>query len=196
MLNLVKVTVLLFCFAFPVFSFGQALTGIGTKTPSNTLHVKSTSDPLRLEGLQKGVMSDVVLVADANGVVKAVKSVAPKYFYAPAIYIPTHSINSSGQAVLLTTAQTINIYQDYYKGRYDWADASKTNKVRSPAANAASSILPIYAANELHYFITWYDDKVFENVSISDAGILQYSVKPGAIVTSNSFMNIVFKVID
>ena len=47
-----------------------ANVGIGTTTPTNRLHVVSTADPLRLEGLQVNSALDNVLVVDASGVVK------------------------------------------------------------------------------------------------------------------------------
>jgi hypothetical protein len=47
-----------------------ANVGIGTKTPMNRLHVVSTADPLRLEGLQVNSALDNVLVVDASGVVQ------------------------------------------------------------------------------------------------------------------------------
>lgn len=43
--------------------------GISTTNPQNPLHVYATSNPLRLEGLQTGTSTDV-LVTDANGVVQ------------------------------------------------------------------------------------------------------------------------------
>ncbi|MBF4465216.1 beta strand repeat-containing protein, partial [Flavobacterium sp. LC2016-12] len=48
--------------------------GIGTDSPSNTLHVLPASgiDPLRVEGLQTGLNTDNVVVADATGVFKTV----------------------------------------------------------------------------------------------------------------------------
>ncbi|SIQ76441.1 hypothetical protein SAMN05880574_12416 [Chryseobacterium sp. RU37D] len=50
--------------------------GIGTTTPTNSLHVKAVADPLKLEGLQSG--SGANLVVDANGVVKAEAKSVPK----------------------------------------------------------------------------------------------------------------------
>ena len=47
-----------------------ANVGIGTTTPMNRLHVVSTADPLRLEGLQVDPALNNVLVVDASGVVK------------------------------------------------------------------------------------------------------------------------------
>jgi hypothetical protein len=47
-----------------------ANVGIGTTTPMNRLHVVSTADPLRLEGLLVNSALDNVLVVDASGVVQ------------------------------------------------------------------------------------------------------------------------------
>ncbi|MEY2828503.1 MAG: hypothetical protein RIQ33_361 [Bacteroidota bacterium] len=45
--------------------------GIGTTSPTNTLHVYASSNPLRLQGLQtSSSVADKILVADANGVIK------------------------------------------------------------------------------------------------------------------------------
>lgn len=50
--------------------------GIGTTIPANKLHVKATTDPLRLEGLQNSTATtDHPLVVDNNGVVKSAPAV-------------------------------------------------------------------------------------------------------------------------
>jgi hypothetical protein len=48
--------------------------GIGAPTATNQLHIAGGTNPLRLEGLQAGAVTDSVLVADAAGVVKKVSS--------------------------------------------------------------------------------------------------------------------------
>lgn len=48
--------------------------GVGTLAPSNKLHVKSSADPLKLEGVGTGSKSDKSLVIDGNGVVKTIES--------------------------------------------------------------------------------------------------------------------------
>ena len=48
--------------------------GIGNTDPQNALHVTATADPARLEGLQPGSASDKMVVADANGVLKNIRS--------------------------------------------------------------------------------------------------------------------------
>ncbi len=48
--------------------------GIGTNAPANKLHIKAAADPVKLEGLQAGSATDNIVVADANGVLKTMKS--------------------------------------------------------------------------------------------------------------------------
>lgn len=52
-------------------SYLAGRVGIGTNTPGNALHVKATSNPLRLEGLQATTTTtDSVMMVDGTGVVK------------------------------------------------------------------------------------------------------------------------------
>lgn len=46
--------------------------GVNTDAPTNTLHVKSNADPLRLEGLQNVTENKGILVVDKDGVVKKI----------------------------------------------------------------------------------------------------------------------------
>ncbi|GAA4451730.1 hypothetical protein GCM10023092_09600 [Rurimicrobium arvi] len=88
--------------------------GIGLSAPTNTLHVKATSNPLKLEGLQSGSFTtDSVLTADANGVVRRVAmSTAPdqtvgsiEAFAFSAI--PSDYLECNGNAVSRTTFATL-----------------------------------------------------------------------------------------
>src|SRR4051794_14684055 len=48
-------------------------TGIGTTAaPTNQLHIKAVSDPLRVEGLQAGTSTDTYVTTDATGVFHSV----------------------------------------------------------------------------------------------------------------------------
>lgn len=53
--------------------------GINTESPTNTLHIKSTANPLRMEGLQAPAETDAIgiLVANADGVVRKTSIVYP-----------------------------------------------------------------------------------------------------------------------
>jgi hypothetical protein len=44
--------------------------GIGVVAPTNALHVNATANPLRLGGLQSGVVTDQLMTVDATGVVR------------------------------------------------------------------------------------------------------------------------------
>ncbi|WP_344827492.1 phage tail protein, partial [Rurimicrobium arvi] len=88
--------------------------GIGLSAPTNTLHVKATSNPLKLEGLQSGSFTtDSVLTADANGVVRRVAmSTAPDqtvgsieaFAYSA---IPSDYLECNGAPVSRTTFATL-----------------------------------------------------------------------------------------
>lgn len=103
-----------------------------------------------------------------------------QFFYMPSIIIPT-------AADQIPNDQTFGIIDLYaiYKGQFSNAMAKNPK---------ASTNLPIYKVNQLDYYITWYDETVFDNVSVTDNGVMNYSIKPNADVTVGSFMNIIFSV--
>lgn len=121
--------------------------------------------------------------ADVSDLVKAAM---PKFFYMPSVEIPTHNTSTG---ILLTGTQTIDLYASYTE------QFSFTGGVGQARSNNASTI-PTIPADELDYFITYFDTDVFQNVAVSTEGVLTYSVKSDAVVTPKTFMNIVFKVRD
>lgn len=73
-----KISSLVVASLFPIVSLAQSTTetnyegkvGINTDKPTNTLHILSEKNPLRMEGLQSSsTTNDTSLVVDANGVV-------------------------------------------------------------------------------------------------------------------------------
>jgi len=141
---------------------------------------------LAIEGLEQGNSpTHDVVVMDAQGVLKKVKAAMPKFFYMPSILVPT----SSDQVMPGDTYGVIDLYTKYQE------QFGGTGP--SPLVTNASNIgntLPVLPANELNYYISWYDTSVFYNVSVSNTGILNYSVYNNSAVTESSFMNIVFEV--
>ncbi|UKB83038.1 hypothetical protein LF887_18785 [Chryseobacterium sp. MEBOG06] len=101
---------------------------------------------------------------------------APKFFYSPSI--PINTAVSSG------TTETIDLYTNY-TGQFSTPMASSTG---------ASGSIPVYAANALEYYVTWYDTSIFENVAIDAAGKLTYSVLSTADTSKPTYMNVVFVV--
>ncbi len=169
----------------------------------NSLTIATGGEDLVISGLEKtkvqatvnsgtGV-TDHLLAVGADNVVKALKASMPKFFYMPSIIVPTseEQLTATGSGQLAgdtfndaTKQGTISLY-----GRYN---AQFGSPMESNAA--ATTTLPVLPAAELDYHITWYDINVFSSVTVSDAGVMTYTVAPGADVTIGSFMNIVFAV--
>lgn len=139
-----------------------------------------------------GSPDDKLVVVDSDGFLKSVhhtqKSAMPKFFYMPSLALPltedqadpdNFELYNSGTGVF-----TINLHAIYHQ-------QFNTPMVSNPGSNNA---LPALQSNELNYHITYYDTTVFEQVTLSDAGILTYKIKPDAEVTAVSFMNVVFEV--
>ncbi len=53
-------------------TIGSAKIGVNTRIPSNAFHVKpiGTDDPIRIEGLKAGVITDQLVTTDGNGVLR------------------------------------------------------------------------------------------------------------------------------
>ena len=135
-----------------------------------------------------------LLAVGSDNVVKALKAAMPKFFYMPSIIIPISSqqLDADGAGkvtgdAFANGAGTINLH-----GRYA-AQFGGTTLIKS---SAAAPTLPVLPANELHYYITWFDETVFEknSVKVNENGVLTYKVKSGVDITVGSFMNIVFAV--
>lgn len=92
-------------------------------------------------------------------------------------YMPSVSFNTSA----VVTNATKDLYA-LYKTQF------QIPAVKSPSAPASVPYIP--SRTDLYYYITEFDTSVFENVSISDNGVMTYSVKAGA--TDCSFINIIF----
>ncbi|WCM41307.1 hypothetical protein MG290_10100 [Flavobacterium sp. CBA20B-1] len=148
--------------------------------------VTDATQTLAIEGLEVGEDDDQIVVADeTTGVLRAVKAAMPKFFYMPSVIMPTAPDQVPGMAGASESGgvYTINLHTNY------------TNQFSTPMASSETSAsIPTLPANELHYHIVWYDDTVFENVTINASGIMTYTIASGADITVGSFMNIVFEV--
>ncbi len=103
-----------------------------------------------------------------------ITSGAARVFYPPSI-----EINASTTG----TNRTVNLYTQY------------TAQFATPvAANpGAPGTIPVYAANELHYYVTYADPSVFANISIDDAGLMTYDIT-NTPTNDNTLINVVFVV--
>ena len=100
---------------------------------------------------------------------------AARIFYPPSI-----ALNASA----VSTGNTRDLHEDY---------VSQYGSPMVSSTSAPSSGIPTYGEDELYYYVTYYDTDVFENVSISDTGVLSYDIK--AVPSDyNSLINVVFVV--
>lgn len=185
-------------------SYFKDNVGIGTNAPSNALHVKTASDPLRLEGLQTGASGNNILVAAADGVVKTISptqmSTTPQYFYAPSIVLPTTSFGVSTANTddifynSSTDVYTVKLHTIYQKQFGLVGDVAGVN--RTAIRSNSSSSLKTFTNTELDYFITYFDNSVFDpsTITLSTDGVLTYKVITNAEISEKTYMNIVFKV--
>ena len=176
--------------------------GVNTRTPTEDMDVKGS---LRIQTLPKtgeGINTDAagnydatksnlyapdrVLVADDHGVVGMMNAVWPLFFYMPSIVIPT---DTSDPAYDGTSTFEIDLYQKYFD---QFTPSFPASSAQNPGA---TSTLPVLARTELDYFVTYYDNTVFNNVQVDDNGHLRYSlINPASPdVTEKTFMNAVFR---
>lgn len=141
------------------------ITSVEGATPDNTLAI---------ENLPQGSTIDKIVVADpATGVLKQVNAAMPTFFYMPSIVF---DISTAG-----TFQRNLHsIYIDQF-----------TNP--PVVSEGATQGIPTLPANQLEYYVTYYDTDVFNIHGIDANGILHYTVLSTS-ATAASFMNIVFVV--
>ncbi len=84
--------------------------GVNTAKPTNTFHVKSTSDPVRFEGLQQSTIpTDAPIVTDANGVLKRSNFGRTKF----AGYITTNRNFSASITKISVDTEVLDLLNEY-----------------------------------------------------------------------------------
>ncbi|SHK46899.1 hypothetical protein SAMN04488007_3185, partial [Maribacter aquivivus] len=150
--------------------------GIGTNTPDAKLDVEGGT--VRFSDYGSDAVSGTpttLLGVEADGDVVEVNSLkSSKIFYPPSIEV---DVATTG------TGRTIDLYAEYI-------DQYGTPDVVSAGAPAA---IPTYANTELYYYVTHYDDTVFDNVNVSATGVMTYDVI-AAPTDYNTLINVVFVV--
>lgn len=146
---------------------------------------------LALENLPEGSGTDNVVVADpTTGDLKQVKQ-APRSFYMPSV-------------IFNTTATGTNLQRDLYQEYVDQFQGNALNIAHGQGgysmpyngglvgSTGAPAQIDVYAATELYYYVTYYDETVFDNLSIDANGVLEYDIIGTS--TDSSYMVIVFVV--
>lgn len=113
-----------------------------------------------------------VYIWDGEKWQKAAGYKGPKDFF----YMPSIAINTTQKGVA-----TLDLYS-LYKQQF------QSPKVSSAGAPAS---IPYFAnATDLYYYVTDYDTNIFSNISISNSGVMTYTITDTA--SPASFINIVF----
>ncbi len=110
-------------------------------------------------------------------------------FYMPSIVTPT-----------TVGTHTINLYEEYIK-QYADSNGSNTSNKQAPnrswniQTNNSNNSLKTYAKDDLDYFVVYYDNNVFTNLSITEEGVLTYTVTAEGAknISAQTFMNIVLQ---
>jgi hypothetical protein len=121
-----------------------------------------------------GTPTNETTVQEVIQAIAPITSGAARVFYPPSIEVP----------VATNGTFTLNLYSQY-------TAQFSTPTATSPTAPA----IPVYAANELHYYVTYADPLVFNTgtMSIDANGVLTYTVI-GQPLDFNSLINVVFVV--
>ncbi|WAC42516.1 hypothetical protein [Pedobacter sp. SL55] len=138
--------------------------------------------------------ADKIVVADANGVLKTATAAAPQFFYTPSLVLPTTSTDLPSYVTFAGGTFTVDLHA-VYANQFGMT-GNVAGPTRSAIKSASATTLPALGAAALEYFVTYFDNTVFDpnSITLSDAGILTYQVLGSAAVTEKTYMNIVFKI--
>lgn len=101
------------------------------------------------------------------------------WFYMPSANLPT-----------VKGVNKFDLYQNY-KDQFTGGKAPSIQIIGNPDA-ATSLGLFVYEKTDLNYYVTYYDPNVFDNISISNEGMMIYTIKQAP--TDSSFINIIFSI--
>lgn len=129
-----------------------------------------------------------------------VKDVSPGYYYNNGtkwlklfvdedsfFYMPTTTLPTDENDLTFANGKFTVDLHDIYQEQFSLSSATVV-----VSDNTAK--LPVYGSNALYYFITYFDNTVFDEVKVSTSGILTYKIKAGFTYSDKTFMNIIFKV--
>ncbi|MHC5310860.1 hypothetical protein ACYSNM_12515, partial [Myroides sp. LJL116] len=132
----------------------------------------------------QGEVTDKVVVTNEEGRLRTVKATMPKVFYMPAVTFDTSNPNKE-------VSLKMDLHAEYIK-QFGGTSGSFVSSETDVAPE--KDIIPTFKASELKYYVTYYDKSVFEIISISKAGEMEYKIIGHG--TAASYINIVFVVRD
>ncbi|MFS4467585.1 hypothetical protein, partial [Maribacter sp. 2210JD10-5] len=140
-------------------------------------------DPDGVGPLAAGVRETTV--QEALVAIEPITSKAARIFYPPSIAIDVSAYSGTN-----ITGETKDLYQEYIN---QYAPTAPPFTATFVASTNAPTAIPTYEKEELYYYVTFYDDTVFDNVSIDADGVMTYDII-GSPADYNSLINVVFVV--
>ncbi|WP_240337534.1 hypothetical protein [Aquimarina sp. AD1] len=172
-------------------------------TPTRFLGIEADGDVVTVDPASIGsddqtaseVDSDTPVDVDGDGNTEAtvedvIQDIAPitskaaRIFYPPSIAIDASTISANTAA---PGDESVDLYQQYID------QFTLANAATSQSSAGAPGAIPTYAANELYYYVTYFDPTVFANVAIDANGVMTYDII-GTPADYNTLINVVFVV--
>ena len=171
-----------------------------TSMPDGIIAPKLTGDELAGKSAayginQAGAFVYVTLAASIpNQTGKTVNVKAPDYYYYDAVkavwvafsvnkaewfYMPPAALD----VIPDTQHKTVNLFGIY-------SENITTKSISSDAGHPFVEFRPQLTASDFYYYVVGYDDDVFDDISISSAGVMTYKVNDDA--TDKTYINIAF----
>ncbi len=156
--------------------YSQTNVGIGTTAPTNRLHVVNTADPLRLEGVSGGAITDSLLTINTTGVVKR-RTVASLFSNGTGWLLAG---NTGTTTSFLGTTNAVGLYfrtNNQKAGFIDYDSSKRNNAFGNRALNAITTSTTGIGNNAFGYQSQFLLTSGSNNVSIGDSA--GYSLTSG-----------------
>jgi hypothetical protein len=172
----------------------EAVDGTSTKgLLLSRVSLQSTASPAPMQSHEEGLfVYNTVAVSDVtpgiyynDGTKWHKVGTAVYFFYMPSIFLP---LDTSDPAYN-TSTQTFTV--DLHAQYVEQFSLALMASVRSPGAVTP---LPLHTSTELHYFVTYFDSAVFQNVMVDNHGVMTYQLVSSPVLSEKTFMNIIFQV--
>lgn len=197
-----------------LFSISHSQTGINTKEPKATLEIKanqldsSIADGIIPPSLTRAqiISKDAIYTIDQKGAFVYITEINNEittsktinisgtgyYFFDGNLWQPFNGhkeplyLPSFNLPMVNMGANEFDLYTEVYKKQF-----TKTGNPLFISSNPNLTKIPdVYAANQLDFIVTYYDNTVIEVINISSTGVLSYNVLD-TNPSNNSFINII-----
>lgn len=114
------------------------------------------------------------------------------FYYSPSILLPTNSddtrLGTTGYS-LVGDLYTVDLYY-IFSNQFQNPIATSVLQATNPNASLANFVKK---STDYDYFVSYADQTVFSDITLTLDGKLSYKVLPNSIIRNGSFMNIVLK---